>query len=1228
MKYTELIQFDPIESVITLTHANDTNVAANLVKSYVMSANMASQIKNNMLTQLNLDDVVDNKGILLVGNYGTGKSHLMSVISAVALDKSNLAHLRNQDFANDVEIIAGRFEVTRIEIGAVTTPLREIIFQKVQQDFKARGLTFDYPPADIGANNKGTLLEMMRIFASKYPDKGYLIVVDEFLDYLKGKNEQAIILDLGFMRELGELAKESRLRVIFGVQEMLFDNPSFAFVSQTINKIRDRFEQVVIRKEDTAFVVSERILKKTDKQKAIIREHLHKFCSLYSNMSERIEEYVSLFPIHPTFIDVFNKIYITENRHILANISKIISSILDGEVDENSPGILSFDNYWVFIRDNLSYRTDANIKEVAEKSTQLEDIINRSFPKKLYKPLAMKIIYALSVHRLTTGDISLRAGLTSENLRDDLCLHLPGLPDQSSDTLQTLVQAVLKDVMTTVSGQFIDHDTENGQYYLDLKKDIDYDEKITQRAAIIGDDRINSYFYEVAYFCLDWDAKEYVPNFKIYEHTLNWHSRHMFREGYLFLGTPESRPTAQPPRDYYIYFVPPYGNPSYVDDKKRDEIFFLFKENEEFKNILRLYAAACELKGLAEEKNKIAYQNKADAFKKKLTRYLSENKNTCFDVVYQGVKKQPMEIMKGNYKQDNPFKETIDLLASLVLDGFFVEKYPEYPIFKTTITIKNQADAIRRAFDRFAGRKEQLGNNMLDSFGLVSGDNITIQSSKYAGYYAAQLDKLPAGAVINFNDIYNEEYGNFIDKKFNISYALLPIVLLGLVYTGRAVITLKDGRTLSASDLDLVPKINVLDIYEFKHISKPKDIQLAELMRLCEILELPTGIMSDSNSREAGLTALIGKTQVAVNEAVRAKSKLDGDFTLWGEPLIPAHIANEYKTSVKRVSDMLGNFTSRFNTVAKLNNFTYTMDEVETLGTDIANARTVLEYESFRSECDKTVNYMVSIEPIAITLKDRIKTTKDVFRKCRDNISIDDGVYGEASAREANDAMMDVQRTYIDIYFEEHTKRRLTVKDSKRKGDVMNGVAYRVLDQLAKIEDILPVSRFKDIQNELAALQTCYELTPGMMRERHYCTKCQFTLGGNEPVVKGAIERIEDKVDALVEEWTTILHNTVQDPFVIENIKFLSAEQREVIDKFSKTKTLPDKVDIFYVNTIKALLDGFDVVTIDGADLASSLSALGAVPMEKFTGKINEIIVEQSKGKDTAKLRIIVKQSV
>ena len=191
------------------------------------------------------------------------------------------------------------------------------------------------------------------------------------------------------------------------------------------------------------------------------------------------------------------------------------------------------------------------------------------------------------------------------------------MPDQSSDTLQSVVQTVLKDIMTTVSGQFIESNADNGQYYLDLKKDIDYDEKITQRAAIMDDDSItNNYFYDVVYYCLDWEQKEHVTNFKIYEHTLNWASHIIFRRGYLFLGTPENRPTAQPPEDYYMYFVPPYSNETYTDEKRQMKCSSSSRPNEEFKNTLKLYSAALMMKDLAEEKNKSAYHGKAEVLRK------------------------------------------------------------------------------------------------------------------------------------------------------------------------------------------------------------------------------------------------------------------------------------------------------------------------------------------------------------------------------------------------------------------------------------------------------------------------------------------------------------------------------------------------------------------------------------------------------------------------------------
>ena len=45
-------------------------------------------------------------------------------------------------------------------------------------------------------------------FLQKYPDQGLLLVVDELLDYLRTRKDQELILDLNFLREIGEYCKD------------------------------------------------------------------------------------------------------------------------------------------------------------------------------------------------------------------------------------------------------------------------------------------------------------------------------------------------------------------------------------------------------------------------------------------------------------------------------------------------------------------------------------------------------------------------------------------------------------------------------------------------------------------------------------------------------------------------------------------------------------------------------------------------------------------------------------------------------------------------------------------------------------------------------------------------------------------------------------------------------------------------------------------------------------
>lgn len=1225
MKYSQLISFNPIEDVIQLVTAGNKDKAREYVKTYVMSDTMAESLQAPMIDQLQMDEVVDNKGVLVVGNYGTGKSHLMSVISAIATDADNLQYLQNKKFAQQMQPIAGKFEVLRIEIGGVVMPLYDVIMGYIQEDFDNRGIDFEVPDYGSVKSLKTVIQDMMMAFSEKYPDKGYLIIVDEFLSYLSSRDEREIVLDLEFFRALGEMCSKSKLRVIFGMQEKIFDNPRFSFVADTLKHVSDRFTQLIITKEATSYVVSERILKKTPEQKALIRKHLEKFCGLYTGMSSRLEEFVDLFPIHPSYIDVFNKIYLIENRHILKNISVTIKGIFNTDVPENAPGIISFDDYWPAIKSNGLLKSDVTISRVVNASQQLEDIINRAFPKAAYKPLAKKIIYALSVHRLTTNGLDVQFGLTAENLKDDLCLYLP-MPEEDADFLLALIKTTLRDIMTTVSGQFIIYNDANNQYFIDVDKIVDYDEKIKQKASIMADGELNRYFYDVVYRCLEWDAKQYVTNFNIYEYDLNWDSHNIFREGYLFMGLPGERSTAQPERDFYIHIMPPYDTVGSRVQNLPDEVYLFFKSTDEFRDLMGLYAAANSLAQISEGKDKDAYLNKANMLRKKLIKYLTENKNTCFDVLYKKQKRQMIEVLKDRYSRDLTFKDTIDLAASLCFDEYFGQKYPDFPVMKTKITRRNMADCARAAFDHFAGRKTQQSTAMLQSFGILDGDKIRPENSKYAAYYIDMVKKLQPQGVLNYSDIFEPRFMEmYIDKKFKIEFIFTPIIFLSLVYGGYAVITTKDGKTITASNLDQIPKMSVMDLYEFKYISRPAQISMAELKRLFELLDINPALLDNPNDREEGVKKLLAKAQELANNAVLADNKLNNGFELWGEPLANATQVASLRSACAAVKNEFSNYSAKFNTPAKLNNFSLSMEQVEELGQNISRMLIIPQLLDFKTGCSDIVSYIANIEFIDLgeVFKGEVEAAKADFRAIRDSIM--DGAAGEAAAQKVDVRLSKLKAKYIDIYFEAHKKKRLDITDAQRRGKIQEGRALASLRKLRSIE-ILSAAKLTDIETDMSGLKVCYELTPEELKSSHICPHCRYHLNDKVKNVYGQLDNIEIRIEDLMAEWTKTLLDTISDPIVASQKSFLSAEQQSAIDEFIDTGALPKRVDDFFVKAINALLKGFEPVVIDTDDFMAKLEQMPPMDEDSFKTKITELISDYTKGKDSSKLRIVVKR--
>lgn len=717
MKYGDLIQFEQIESVIQLLDAGRPDEAKKLVATYVISDDMAERISKLMVPQLSFDDSVDHKGMLIVGNYGTGKSHLMSVLSLVAEDAAYAPMIRHPKVAEAVAPIAGRFKVLRIEVGGLQMPLRQIITLQLERFLEKIGVDYTFPTADKELNNKDSFEEMMAAFAEKFPDQGVLLVVDEFLEYLQSRRDHELVQDLAILRQIGEVTKHLKFRFVAGVQEAIFDSVRFQHVADSMRRVNERFTQILIDRQDVSFVVSARLLKKTADQQNKIREYLTPFAKFYGSMNERMDEYVRLFPVHPDYLKTFEQIHFTEKRGALKTIESAMLAILDQDVPADKPLFISYESFWNTIKTNSVLRADPNIKEVMRVSEVLESRVQQAFTRPAYKPMALRVINALAVHRLTTGgDIHIPIGPTAAELRDALCLFQPGVEDMPGDpaeNLLSMVQTVMREVLKTVNGQFISKAPDTEQYYLDLKKDIDYDAQIEKRAEALSDDALDRAYYSAVKALMECSDDLRYPGFQIWQYQLEWQERRVERMGYLFFGAPNDRPTAQPERDFYVYFIQPFDKPKFADNNLSDEVFFrLTGLDDDLKRHLSSYAAALDLASTASGGAKAIYLSKAQDFLRAMSKWLQEKQMTAFEVTYQGKKKNLQEWAKGVSLRDRArlgaderinFRDVVNVISGLVLGQRFVDLSPEYPTFSVLVTEANRKQLIGNALRALAG---------------------------------------------------------------------------------------------------------------------------------------------------------------------------------------------------------------------------------------------------------------------------------------------------------------------------------------------------------------------------------------------------------------------------------------------------------------------------------------------------------------------------------------------
>lgn len=1226
MKYKELIQFEPITSVIKLAETNEKRVQRELVSTFVFSRAMAELIPLRITKNLDTrqsGEAEERKGIQVVGTYGTGKSHLMAVVAAVAEDESMLSLLRNDLLAKDFTVFAGRYIVLRFEVGS-DKPLKDILFAQLERFLGMHKISFSFN-ADSKYSWKEQLQDMMAAFETVYPGKHLLVVIDELLEYLKGRDPRQLNNDLSLLRQAGELCDGSRFKLMYGVQELLYRSAEFQFAAETLIKVQDRYDDLIITKEDVAYVVKERLLKKNAHQKQLIREHLVQFGHLFDGINTNLNEYVDLFPVHPGYVAQFERIkHGKSQREILKALTGRFEQIKDTEVPKDKPGLVTYDTYLEDLMQISAMISLPDIRTVRDKIDIIYERINNHFVlgRASRRPLAKQVADALAI-RVLCDDLDKHSGASAYTLKEDLCVTLPGIDDP--DLLTQTLETVANGLKTATAGQYVDQDTLSGDFYIRTEGGInipqivkDYAEAVLKRNPVQAD----QYFFQFLQYVLGIQQNPYRAGFQIWEHDLEWIDKKSFRLGYIFFGNPNERSTTEPIQQFYIFFCPLFSETERNDGE--DEVYFDFSGmSDSFKERIYLYGAAKAKHGDASSDQKPLFATQIQEQQKRAIELFEKEFVDRILVLYKG---KETKLKSYHLPGEGSSKESIfSAAAARVLNNHFSESYPDYPAFNDLLspnTRENFDARIKSALRKLANfsQPNRDGEAILAGLGLLGSQMIDVQNSRYADAVRKKLKARGEGKVLNRDDLLYAHYlpnNLWYAVDYGLDYQLQFVVLAALVYKGDLEISWSGSKKLNAANIDqLLLSLDSQDYFTFQTVQVPTGVNIKALKSLFSLLNLPD--LSSELEKPETLSRIITEAARRAESAVKTRALLSSGIRCRSIELLTPEKTVEYLAYLNAFIDLMDRIQA-YNTFGKLRGFNIEEEDLLQVFSawPICAEVTALsarsgKFESLIAYLTQAQSYVVESErPLYEEMDKEIRRLGEVLRK---------GTEAEYRRYETKlNALID---SYSDYYLSQYLKCRLSHPDGLKKEQILASSRKQICDVIKDV-DILNKTEYDNWINRILSLK---EADPKVCRTavkenpyhdfnpREYYDKPSYSVAD-----------LSSQLEEILEKWTKAMRSIFKDPSVKANIEMLDDADRSLVEFFKEGRE-----DLSTVNAaplrklIMELSKGFDRIEIDPGDFLQVFAK--PMTVEETKESFIRYLDELCRGKEHSKIRIVLSE--
>lgn len=472
MKVKDLIEIIELETVIKLPQ-NFIESEKNYIKKILDTFVITDDVLNNLIRIFNSIKYNQGGGFFLKGSYGSGKSHFLSIIGAIAQypDLAETLSAKNNNLNEFIDCLKEKkFLCIKIPLVLFKAEenLEQIFYSAAEKELFYQSHTiilsdekttvenflkyisdeiknefFDYLKSSninfnsisinyqanlikeyIGKNNipiklfysREQAFEKLFNLINKKIFDGMIILLDELSEFLRAKPNQSLLdEDTRFLQYLGELSQDKPLWIIAALQE---DIREIVKISDNIfNKIKDRYKfRLNLTTHHIEELIDKRLVVKKPGAVQVIENYYNELKNIFAFAKIDKERFLKLYPVaNPTVIILDSIASIFSKQR---GIVDFIHYRIKGDDKRGIKGILEDDFKSLLTPDKIFDHFENNIQEYDESHPYYEIVykyylreLPNFFKEESERELAFRIIKLLILVKIspTINDQSVKS---------------------------------------------------------------------------------------------------------------------------------------------------------------------------------------------------------------------------------------------------------------------------------------------------------------------------------------------------------------------------------------------------------------------------------------------------------------------------------------------------------------------------------------------------------------------------------------------------------------------------------------------------------------------------------------------------------------------------------------------------------------------------------------------------------------------------------------------------